>query len=568
MRKVFTKYIILIVITFITSIFIYNYVESFKSINDEKDIFLSQKNKEDSYLKNTDYTLENPNVILNPYGNSPLTALVIFQTKDLTTAKVTIKGKNGADDITHTFTPSKVHILPIYGLYAGYDNKVIIDASGKTKEITIKTDDLPADFSKPSQIDIPMTQEDFYFTTPEEIGYTAAFDSYGEVRWYIIGDYKWSIQRLSNGHILMSSDKTLSRGYSAGLTEMDLLGKIYYEYLVPGGYYRSVIELNNGNLLLLSNNNSSNTYEDNITEIDRNTGQVIKEINLNKLLGNNIKGNWFKATSIVYDVNTNSITVSGYNDNSLVNIDYSSLNINWIISKDQKNGLSEFYLSNDGNDVFPSKPLSVNIIGDNKLIFVNEENGVRYLTTYEIDYTSHSFNQVDNYSLGISGDANLDVINNSDYIVTSGKMIKEIIDNEDSASISITSSLYNTKKMPLYANDIYTGAFGERLGSLGVSEAYKNNTILFPKYDKSIFKKYDLKLYKDTLGLKISGKFNSNDNVEIILDNVLDKKTYKIDTNLKNVSRYVNEEGIKGKYYIYIRINGTIYKLYRFADFK
>ena len=51
----------------------------------------------------------------------------------------------------------------------------------------------------------------------------------GEVRWYLIGDYKWDIQRLNNGHILLSSDKTLRGNYSIGLIEMDLLGKVYYE---------------------------------------------------------------------------------------------------------------------------------------------------------------------------------------------------------------------------------------------------------------------------------------------------------------------------------------------------
>ena len=37
--------------------------------------------------------------------------------------------------------------------------------------------------------------------------------------------------------------------------------------------------------------------------------------------------NWFKITSLVYDRNTNSIIVSGYNSNMLVNIDYASLNV-------------------------------------------------------------------------------------------------------------------------------------------------------------------------------------------------------------------------------------------------
>ena len=40
------------------------------------------------------FTIEEPNVILNPYGNSPLTALVIFETNESVSPKVTIKGKD------------------------------------------------------------------------------------------------------------------------------------------------------------------------------------------------------------------------------------------------------------------------------------------------------------------------------------------------------------------------------------------------------------------------------------------------------------------------------------------
>ena len=36
------------------------------------------------------------------------------------------KGKDENSTITNTFSPRKVHILPIYGLYADTDNEVII----------------------------------------------------------------------------------------------------------------------------------------------------------------------------------------------------------------------------------------------------------------------------------------------------------------------------------------------------------------------------------------------------------------------------------------------------------
>ena len=66
MSKRLIKYVFLILITFLISILIYNYVESFKPIHTDEDILVYQKNKENEYLSNTNYSLDNPNVILNP----------------------------------------------------------------------------------------------------------------------------------------------------------------------------------------------------------------------------------------------------------------------------------------------------------------------------------------------------------------------------------------------------------------------------------------------------------------------------------------------------------------------
>lgn len=568
MRKFFVKYIVLLIITFAISILIYNYVEASTTVDTEKDLLTVQLAKEKKYLSNTNYSIDEPNVIVNPYGNSPLTAIVIFQTKDLTTATVTIKGKDSSSDLVHTFTPSKVHILPIYGLYAGYENKIKIEASGKSKELTIKTDELPSDFAKINRLEVnDFDTNDFYFTTPEDKGYTAAYDINGEVRWYIIGDYKWDIQRLNNGHILMSSDKMISNNYSAGLMEMDLLGKVYFEYAIAGGYHHNVYELNNGNMLVISNNLSSSTTEDYIVEIDRNSGTVIKSIDLNKLLHNHKKGNWFKINSLVYDRNTNSIIVSGYNSNMIVNIDYSSLDINWVIGKDLDDYASKFALSNGNGASYPIKPESVNLLNDGEVIFANLVNGEKHLTAYKIDYSNHTFNQIYDYKLGGNNHTYLEVLKPSDYIVTQGNAIKEIIDDEDAFSTTVNSSLYNTKRMPLYANDIYIGGVGTRLGSLGVSEVSRDYPLLMTNDNKSIIKKYNIKLYKDVYGLKVSGSFSDKDSVQVILDNVLDKKTYDLDTSEKYPSRYISEDGIKGKYYIYLRINGKIYKIFKYVNF-
>ena len=557
MKKRFLKYVFLIIITFLVSIFIYNYVESFKPINTEEDILIYQKNKENEYLSNTNYSLDNPNVILNPYGNCPLSAIIVFQTKDLTTPSITIKGKNG-NDLSHTYTPSKVHILPVYGLYAGYENKIIISVSGKKKEISIKTDNLPNDFPTANLITSNDTS-DFYFTSFEDVSYTAAYDGYGDVRWYVIGDYKWDIQRLNNGHILMSSDKTISGNYSAGLMEMDLLGKVYFEYLIPGGYHHNVFEMSNGNLLTISNNISSDTAEDYIVEIDRNNGNMVKEIDLSDILDNKKNGNWFKATSLFYDVNTNSITVSGYNSDMLINIDYSTLNINWIIGENIPSGFESYVLKSDGDVHYPSKPLSLKYLSDNTFAFINKNGSI--IDTYKVDYSNRSFKEIETFGFNSNYDAYFEL--NNDYIITQKNKIREVTDGESSFEVMFNSSLYNTKKMSLYANDIYTGSSGVKLGSLLESKTVGNYLLINSKKDNSIIKKYDIKFNKDVFGLKVSSNFDKNDKVQIILDNVLDKKTYE----LSGSSRYINEDGISGKYYIYIRINGKIYKLYKYVIF-
>lgn len=575
MKKLIAKYVLLIIVTFAASIYIYEYIMANKPVDTEADLLYTQKQSENEYLSNINYTIDNPNVILNPYGNSPLSALIVFQTKDLTTTTVTIKGKDGADDLTHTFTPAKVHVLPIYGLYAGYDNKVVIEASGISKEITITTSSLPDDFSKVTDLsNANFDTNEFYFTTPEDIGYTAAYDKSGEVRWYLIGDYKWDIQRLNNGHILLSSDKILNKNYSIGLIEMDLLGKVYYEYAVPGGYHHDVYELNNGNLLLASNKYGRDTREDIAVEIDRATGNIVKEIDLYKILPGEKSGNWFGMNSLNYDINTNSITISGYNGNMIVNLDYPTLDINWIIADKDKvsSDYKQYLLKADGDINYPNKPESVNLLSANKMVLASEVGGKKHLLTYSIDYSNRSFKLLDDYALDSNDETYLEAIDEYDYVITQGHTITEVKDSKKVMSMNVNSTLYNTKKMSLYANDVYTGVQGVRLGSLGVSSTVNNFPLLGAKSDDSILKEYNISLYKDVFGLKVAGTFRESDKVQVVLDNVLDKKTYNLVVPEKSnkkakTSRYISEDGIKGKYYIYLKINGKIYKLHKYVNF-
>ena len=128
--------------------------------------------------------------------------------------------------------------------------------------------------------------------------------------------------------------------YMSGLYEMDLLGKIYTEFSLEGGYHHDYFELPSGNLLVASNdfNNDDGTVEDVIVELDRNTGKIVKTWDLKDILNmedgkseNWTQYDWFHNNSVWYDEATNSITLSGRHQDAVINIDYETGELNWII---------------------------------------------------------------------------------------------------------------------------------------------------------------------------------------------------------------------------------------------
>lgn len=303
------------------------------------------------------YTIDNPNIILNPYDASPLTALVTFKTESEVTPQVTIKGKDALTTFTHTFDKSKEHYLPIYGLYADKENEVVIEYTENdekiSKTIKIKTDKLPENMILPTSVkaDKDKLTNDLYFFTPSSIGYTSAYDVNGDVRWYLTNYALWDNTRLENGHLMVSTERLVnSPYYMTGLYEIDLFGKIYAEYSLPGGYHHDYYELENGNLLVASDDfgNEDGTVEDYIVELDRKTGEIVKKFDLKDILNmqdgkseNWSDYDWFHNNAVWYDKDTNSITLSGRHQDAVINIDYETGKLNWIIG-DSTNWSEEY----------------------------------------------------------------------------------------------------------------------------------------------------------------------------------------------------------------------------------
>ena len=629
------KMIILIALACICSILIYYKVDKAKPAKFQEDLIAKQEKLENKFLEKTNYTMEHPNIILDPYDISPLTALVIFETSDLTAPEVTVKGKDENTTFTKTFTPSKKHILPIYGLYPDTNNEVTIECNGKKNVFYIKTDPLPEDFALPTKV-VSNKEElgnELYFVTPSSDGYVAAYDVNGDVRWYLNESFTWDIKRLNNGNILLSSNRLINPPYyMTGLMEMDLLGKVYYEYTLPGGYHHDVFELENGNFIIASDNFENGTVEDYIGEMDRKTGEIVKTIDLTKILpqdeGRNVNAtdyDWFHNNSVWYDAATNSLTLSGRHQDAVVNLDYSTNEINWIVGSKEgwSKEMQKYFFEPDENTEFQwSQHAAMILPNGNLFVFdngnnrsktaenaVNAENNYSRGVIYQLDKENKMIHQIWQYGKERGSEfyspyiSDVDYFNDGHYLIHSGGISKtedgkpnnepaglqkagsmnsittEVKDDEVIFEMQLPGNFYRAEKMSLYANNVFKTGKGTTLGSMGETKASGKQTLcLINKSINDTYKSHDIKIVKEKDRLAVTGTFKKSDKVEIILDNTFNKKVYDMIISKKpytamcvdifneeekensiSVTKYINDEGLKGKFYIYLKINGTVY---------
>lgn len=563
----------------------YFFVTGGEKVLEKKDILVYQSELENKFTS-YGYTIDEPNVILNPYEISPLTALVMFETSDYVSPTVTVVGKSEKTTYIHTFKESKTHYLEILGLYPDYNNEVIISYGDVTKKIYIQTGKLPNDFVTPSSIykDEDKLNNELYFYTPSSRGYTCAYDINGDVRWYLTENFIWEINRLRNGNLLLSTDKLINNPYyMTGLYEMDMLGKIYFEYNIDGGYHHDYFEMPSGNILVLSNNFANGTVEDYIVELDLKDGSIVKKFDLTDILPmdegeseNFTTYDWFHNNSIWYDEKTNSITLSGRHIDAVINISYDTGKLNWIIG-DSTNYSSEWqkYFFKPMGDNFEWQwsqhsakitPEGYVFIFDNgnnkskiKEDYVDASNSYSRGVIYKIDTINMTIEQIWEYGKERGSDfyspyiSNVLYLEENHFVVHSGGIVKvngipynypaglsnedvslksdtvELLNNEVIYELVLPTNNYRVRKMEMYSNSEYKQGIGVRLGSISKTEESNKHTIIVKSKDiDNNYNKHNITFDKEVDRLVFSGTFLKDDKVKIILDKFLGKKEYDV----------------------------------------
>ena len=603
-RKKRNKKIITIIISIIVLMILGSIFYSYNNLKDKSKIDLTaslvtKQNEIEKTIKTNGYTIDNPKVLLDPYDASPLTALILFETEEEVSPKITIEGKDKLTTIETEFAKNTKHYLPIYGLYADYNNKVDISytlSDGKkiTKQVEIQTDKLPDDFVLPTSVkkDSSKLTNDLYFFTPSSKGYTCAYDVNGDVRWYLSNNAVWDNTRLKNGHMMVSTERLVnSPYYMTGLYEIDLLGHIYNEYSLKGGYHHDYFELPNGNLLVASDdfNNESGTVEDYIVELDRTTGNIIKTWDLKDILNmedgkseNWSSYDWFHNNSVWYDEATNSITLSGRHQDAVINIDYTSGKLNWIIG-DPTNWSSEYqkyFFTPVGKDfewqwsqhaamITPEGYVFIFDNGNNKSKdsskYVDATNSYSRGVMYKIDTDKMTIEQVYEYGKERGSSfyspyiSDVDYLSKNHYLIHSGGIVYvdgknsnqpagfssnttlksdtvEILNNKVIFEIVLPTNNYRVEKLSLYTENDYENTLGKRLGSLGETRVSKKDN----KFIKTVeidddYNKRNITITNEEDRLVISGRFKKGENVSFILrkgftnnyyDQIISKKPY------------------------------------------
>ncbi len=295
------------------------------------------------------YSFEEPGVLLDPYGMTPLCAYVLFYTEQKRQVRFHVKGKVPEASVTeHIKRACRWHRVPVYGLYSDMENIVsleILDEQNKViaeKEIRIKTEPLSQfaeDVVRVQKKTVPSSMK-LILVAGKSTSYPVAFDEYGDIR-YIL-KYRprgYGLFELANGRFIMMERQTLIPTYllphSTQMYEIDYFGRVRMTYYVPSGIHHDVCEMTPGGNLLIVSNSQCGHVEDCIAEVNRHNGKIEKFLDLREVLYTAYRDrtNWIHINSLEYEPETGNVIFSARNLHSVMSINWKTNKLNWILGE-------------------------------------------------------------------------------------------------------------------------------------------------------------------------------------------------------------------------------------------
>lgn len=351
---------------------------------------------------NRSYTIDNAYVELNPYEISPLSAIIIFQTSNAESINVYLNG-----EFFTTMESSISHVIPVYGLYEDFDNVVRLETASTTHEYTITTDksniEYPLEVIESNDPD----NNDWYFTVASYATWLTAWDTEGNLRFYLTRDLRMDVEWLDNGHFIIGESNGQYAENFYGFVEMDYLGKIYNYYSMEHGFSFESQILSNGNYMSAGGRVPVYIDEQVIYEMDPTTGKTVSMLNIAEVIKgidadfpDNYLGQSAIRNGFYYDEETDEVIVSFRGWNAILSFTYSEKKLNWIFT-DSENELFQDevwdqYLIKSVSGRTPLGIHSPQITSDGNIAFFN--NGYDRYNGFEVGGEDSVLAYRDNYS--------------------------------------------------------------------------------------------------------------------------------------------------------------------------
>ena len=606
----------LIVIFLIFCIIYFNsygeiYLKDKEKINSLDDLIYYQSNvdKEIEEYSNSNFTIDNAKIMQNPYKIAPLTAVIIFKTNEEEMVDLSINGKK-----VTTFDASKKHIIPVYGLKAGFSNIVEISVDDIKKEYVITTEKYEGDDLEVIKNSDSLDSSNYLLST--NFTNNRIYDKNGNLLWYIDGNFAGDIEYVTNDIFYISDEKQGVNGVKINYPtffKMDYLGKIYTEYVTEYGYHHELLPIDNDTMLVLGSNDNSKFLESEIYVMDLKSGKIKDEFDMYDVLYN-IDPEFVKSlgddfdfvcNSAYYDKEKNELLISSRGLNSVIMLDFNTKSIKWIFGDPTlyTKPFSKYLLSYEGK--YPKGQHTAFLyngllgIHDNDYDMFNIHQTLgeykdNYSSSdlYEIDLSTMSIKKVWSYDLQkeefskVAGAFKIlengnKLINygwsinknNSDNVLINDErylngIILELDLNDNELFKAKTKDLtYRVYKVNFY--DSKTKNY-EIESFTKVSSMKKQNSIntlnLVEKLNKAEDFNLDVKVFVNRISL--SYEFDINDSVNIYLVSS-GSKTYKYlyKEEKKEAKSSINTYMNSGKYALYIEINGKFYDSKKVINF-
>lgn len=612
--------VIILVILLIWIIYCQGYGKQFFSqdmvINYDVSSILLEQQQIDREIENISndrkYTIDNPMVIVNPYKISPLTALIIFKAEDEESINVSVN-----KEYEFEMEKSGTHIIPIYGLYSGKNNEIILSSeNGLSKTVMIETEET----KNINDLEVIRTvfdnYNDLYFMTSPVGTAASAYDQLGNLKWYLTEKFTMDFEWLKNGHFLVGIPDADVADRKIGFVEMDYLGKIYNYYVLEHGYEFEFQTLKNGHYMLCGGDKAIFYDKPWIYEID-NQGNVIDYIDLYKIfkdidpdfddsrLNYRIIRNGF-----AYNEETKEMIISLRGLNSIISVDYKTKKLNYIFAPDGVYSHKfDGYMVSLNSGRYPLGIHSVFISPEGYIGFLNngydryngfEVGGIDTVSNYHDNYSSAELYKIKDMQATLMWEYNANKqlfthqygsfnIYDSNKLVNFGWVLNDVYRMREDATLSESekntdntySKIYEFNELDeivfeakiedgkyrIFKNSIYS----DKMHNFDWSNSNFYNTVSSSPIDIIYTRRIKDKLEKamdfeneityTKYSIDTDYNFDTYDDVDILLvgeNNISYQIKYK--NELENVIKNLNIDLKSGEYALYLIINDIYFK--------